>query len=150
MMDINKKSIEYRMKKNIIKTNNENECWEWIGRMNCDGYGGITYKYKEEKSHRMAWMLQIGDIPANMCVCHKCDNPSCCNPNHLFLGTHSDNMIDSLKKDRFAPAKLKIKQVLEIRQLYNNNVGINELKQKYNVSRNTIWRVVNNKTFTCV
>lgn len=52
------------------------------------------------QSHRFSWFLEKGAVPKNMCVLHKCDNPSCCNPNHLFLGTNMDNVKDRVKKGR--------------------------------------------------
>lgn len=81
-----------------------NACWPWRG-LRSHGYGIKYFQKKREMAHRLAWVLKYGDLPADMCVCHKCDNPPCCNPRHLFLGSKSDNMADKVKKDRQAKGK---------------------------------------------
>ena len=84
------------------------DCWLWIGASNNGNYGkmGITYSKNIVKyidAHRVSYMLHIGEIPAGLCVLHKCDTPSCVNPDHLFLGTHADNFADMDKKGRRSP-----------------------------------------------
>lgn len=78
-----------------------NECWEWCGPRNKHGYGRFLYRHKETTAHRKGWEFANGKKPpADILVCHKCDNPPCQNPNHLFLGTPLDNMQDMVKKGR--------------------------------------------------
>lgn len=107
----------------IDKTTSPNGCWVWSGQTH-KGYGRIKVNGKKCLAHRVAWELINGEIPDNMCVCHKCDNPPCCNPAHLFLGTKADNNRDKTEKGRaakgenFKMAKLTDAQVHELRARY--------------------------------
>ena len=75
-------------------------CLEWLGPLDRDGYGVRRYANRKWRTHRLAYYLKHGKIPQSMCVCHHCDNPRCCEPNHLFLGTHADNVADRHRKGR--------------------------------------------------
>lgn len=75
-------------------------CWLWTGCVNKKGYGKIGNSGKTDKAHRVAWELYVGGIDGELCVLHKCDVPSCCNPKHLFLGTVLDNNRDMASKGR--------------------------------------------------
>lgn len=77
------------------------ECWLWTGSVDKDGYGRVRFGGRRELAHRVAWTLEHGPIPDGMEVRHLvCDNPPCCRPEHLALGTHSDNMRDAAAKGR--------------------------------------------------
>lgn len=77
------------------------DCWVWNGAINPNGYGAATVGKAKGFAHRVQWMLTHGPIPKKQCVCHRCDNPRCVNPDHLFLGTYRDNIHDSMQKGRF-------------------------------------------------
>jgi hypothetical protein len=85
-----------------IPVGSPDECWEWTGVRLPTGYGNIWLNGSKKRSHRIAYALANGFIPARALVCHSCDNPPCCNPAHLFLGTHKDNVTDCIKKQRHA------------------------------------------------
>lgn len=77
-------------------------CWLWIGHKNEYGYGVMHLKNRGcQLSHRISYEVYKGEIEGKLCVCHTCDNPACVNPAHLWLGTHKDNIRDSVKKGRF-------------------------------------------------
>ena len=84
-----------------VAVRGSNDCWEWQRSRNADGYGQVRL-LGENVAHRLAWVLTNGAITSNLCVCHKCDNPPCCNPAHLFLGTKADNANDRDNKKRSA------------------------------------------------
>lgn len=77
-----------------------NGCWEWQGAKNGAGYGSVNWGKRVLKTHRLAYELIYGPIPDGLYICHHCDNSSCCNPDHLFAGTSSDNAKDRDRKNR--------------------------------------------------
>jgi hypothetical protein len=98
-------------------------CWVWTRGRDVDGYGTIWRAGTNAKAHRVSFEINGGSIPDGLFVCHKCDNPSCVNPDHLFLGTALENKRDCVRKGRLSPpigeahgrARLTAKQVLDIR-----------------------------------
>ena len=134
-----------------------NGCWIWTSYVNKDGYGMLSYSGKTERSHRFVWMMEYGEIPAGMCICHKCDNPACVNPDHLFLGTQRQNIVDMCSKERqrgsgkgerHHMSKLTREQVLEIRELYESGqYTIRKLADVYPVGRSMVWYIVSGKNW---
>ncbi len=83
------------------------ECWPWVGGLFAKGYGCFPVQRKSYYAHRYALALRSGLDPIGLVVCHRCDNPRCCNPAHLFAGTHGDNMQDMLAKGRGPTAEAR-------------------------------------------
>jgi hypothetical protein len=148
-----------------INITDEDSCWNWTAAKGAQsGYGHFRSKNGEyEYAHRFAWEYFVGDIPDGLHVLHHCDNPPCCNPNHLFLGTHADNMHDRDKKGRGylstpesretrrnkPPAgKLTKSQVIEIRSLYSaDSCSFKDLAVKFDMSHRQIRRIVNRESW---
>jgi len=120
------------------------ECWEWTGALDRQGYGRVGRRKASLLAHRYALELTLGEIPPELCACHRCDNPPCCNPAHLFLGTRTENSRDAKRKRRFAHgerhyrAKLTAADVTFIR--VGRHIGIRQarLAREFGVSFQSI------------
>ena len=132
----------------------EDHCWTWTGRKHQQGYGWFDLDTSMILAHRMCWVLIHGHIPNDLCCLHTCDNPSCVNPNHLWLGSHTDNMQDMLEKGRgnhpkgaqHYKAVLSEVDILSIRDLYPQT-SAKILAQRFNVTPGTIYHIVQRHTW---
>jgi len=138
-----------------VKINEETGCWEWIANKDSYGYGQFTYNGNTIKAHRLAWKIMYGDIPEGMSVLHKCDNPSCVNYFHLFLGSQKDNMVDMVTKGRrgIGNSRLTKQDVSFIRILLRANIKQEVISQFWgvdqktisNIKRNVAWKHLNKR-----
>lgn len=126
----------------------ENGCWEWTGSLDTGGYG----RFKNKGTHRLFYEIFAGPIGA-LHVLHRCDNPPCCNPHHLFLGTQADNMMDKSAKGRVrvavgekhGKAKMTEDGVREARKAWAAGESIKSIARRSCVSACTISHIVNRK-----
>lgn len=153
-----------------VEIRNIDECWLWQASKTNAGYGQFWCDDSLQLAHRISWKIHYGEIPIGMLVCHKCDTPSCVNPNHLWLGTSNDNMQDKMKKNRgkwatgiqsgaythpekrphgdsHGKTKLSSNDIQEIRTKHmNENLSAKELSDIYNISYVQMWRILHNNS----
>jgi hypothetical protein len=134
---------------------NNNGCIEWAANLKSNGYAQFRIGNKMVHAHRYSYELHIGKIPCNMMVLHKCDNRKCVSPNHLFLGTQKDNVIDMLTKNRAntargeasAASKLTENDVINIRKRLSLNELPTKLAKEFNVKVGCIWKIKYRQTW---
>lgn len=144
-------STKCRILSKIIKIN---DCWEWQGSYRGQ-YGTISYQGKSKSTHRASYLIFKGEIKKGLCVLHRCDNPKCCNPDHLFLGTSKENTQDMIKKNRkkvvagekVHSAILTEDKVLKIRELHKNGLKIKEIASIFRIKYFTCLDVVNRRNW---
>jgi len=142
------------MKRFWDKVEKTEGCWEWRAGRSSMGYGVFWLDGKSVSAHRWSWEASNGDVPADMVVCHSCDNPACVRPGHLFIGTQRQNQEDKARKDRSLygernpKAKLTTKQVQWIRAIYKHTEYTQkEIARLYGVSQSLISLIVIKKTW---
>lgn len=131
-------------------------CWPWLARRNGKGYGQIWFDNRMEQAPRAAWQLAVGPIPEGLKVLHTCDNPPCCNPAHLYVGTIADNHADMVRRgrqvlppigERHWNSKLKEADVLAIRALKAQGVPTKDVAVMFGVNRSTIKIIIRGITW---
>lgn len=135
-------------------------CWEWTAALHRNGYGHFSIGYRDAYSHRYSYEISVGPIPDGMCVCHKCDNRKCVRPDHLFLGSHAENIADRDAKGRTATgtnghyptgerhhnAKLTDDQVRDLRRRYTTErVTQRALAAEFGVSYDSVKSIIQNR-----
>ena len=130
------------------------ECWSWTLQRDRDGYGRLTWFRKRRGAHQIAYELHHGVSVAGKSVCHRCDNPACCNPFHLYLGTHQQNMQDRNQRQRTASgerngrARLTWPLVREIRAAYKPfKCSAPKLAEQFGVNIHVVKDIIANKTW---
>lgn len=138
-----------------VRKAGEDECWLWLGGKDQHGYGRMS-SYRNHsplRANRVSWLIHIhnSSLKSTDHVCHRCDNPSCVNPNHLFIGSQADNMLDMKLKGRAhqsgpkgeqqSQAKLSTDQVIEIMRALTHGEPKSALARTYRVSRRLIQKI---------
>lgn len=133
------------------------DCWLWVGALKPTGYGLRSFsrdgRHFTWLVHRLAYELEVGPIPDGMCVCHTCDVPNCVNPEHLWLGSHDDNMSDRQGKSRqthgegHPQAKLCDEIVRSIRIRRKNGESAHSLASEFGISPGVIYDIHEGKTW---
>ena len=126
-------------------------CLQYTGKTTKDGYGTLKIAGKYISAHRASYQSVYGSIPSGFCVCHRCDNPLCINPFHLFAATQKENMADmrrkgrSLTGEKHPKVKLTEWQVIEIKARYSQG-GITQarLAEEYGIGETQVWRIIHN------
>ena len=146
-------SIEDNYNENVIR--HPTGCWGWRLKPNVNGYVQVrSSEGKKMYGHRYSWEVHRGPIPEEMCVLHSCDNPTCTNPDHLFLGTMNDNTKDMLSKDRESRgerhpgARLTEAKVILMRQMYSSGkYTMERLGYLFKVSEGTVYSAVRRQSW---
>ena len=144
------RSLEERFWLKVKKTK---QCWWWVGGKRGGKYGGILLHANPPVgayAHRASWIIHFGAIPKGLCVLHKCDNPLCVNPEHLFIGTQKDNMKDTASKGRRAVqrgeqcsnVKLSVVDVLEISKQHASGVKSKKIAMCFSIRPDTVQGIV--------
>jgi len=147
------KPAEERLWDRTDRSGGPDACWHWTAGAN-KGYGVLSINGKWQFAHRFSYELAHGPIPEDLCVCHTCDNPACCNPRHLFLGTLADNIHDAARKKRMASgeknshAKLTEPEVRQIRDEYNAGLASGRtIAKRHGIDNTTVYDIINRKSW---
>lgn len=146
-----------------VKKGPPGECWEWTAGRDDKGYGQVRFgpfgEFKKTTgfmAHRIAYFLSTGVDPASLCVCHRCDNPPCCNPAHLFLGTVKDNSVDMVSKGRgingechpFTPKHFSANDAYLMREMWLSGLfAQHKIASAFGLSRSVACMIINGKSW---
>lgn len=144
-------SVEARFWSKVDRSGGPNACWPWTAGRFASGYGAFTIGGRIAKAHRVAFVLSVGEI-GDLRVCHRCDNPPCCNPSHLWLGTDGENQRDKREKGRGrgAPGESSGKAKLawvDIETIRSSPESKRSLALRFGVSVSQIYRIVSRENW---
>lgn len=137
--------LEKRLRSSTV-INAETGCYEWSGSRNARGYGVISWEGKSILVHRATYEQAHGDLVPGQIVCHKCDNPACLNPSHLFAGTDADNMQDKARKGR-AAKKLTADDVVQIRARLSSGGSLLVVARAHGICKSTVAAIRDRRTW---
>lgn len=143
--------LKTRFDAKVDRSGGAGACWPWTGAKFKTGYGAIAKGGDSgaQASHRVAWMLTNGPIPEGLYVCHRCDNRSCCNPDHLFLGTAQQNTDDMMSKGRLSPRRTKLSSD-DVRAIRCSADRGCDLAARYGVPESTVCMIRKGRYFKSV
>jgi len=140
-----------------VRVKSPTDCWPWDASLNSNGYGRFRVHPHNFIASRVAYRISHGSIPRGMEICHSCDNPKCCNPNHFFLGTHRDNIRDAVAKGRMTHvgpkgmdscrAKLSDQQVNEIRRRLSDGHRQRDIARSFGIGKTTVAHIYHRRTW---
>jgi HNH endonuclease len=145
------RDVRERFFEKVDTGNTVNGCWLWLAGKNHQKYGRFYYDGWDQPAHRVAYILANGPVDPKLLACHSCDQPSCVNPSHIFMGTQKQNMEDCKKKGRFAThigeanprARLTNAQVIQIRKLFDSGLYTRRaLIKMYKIPASTLDNVI--------
>ena len=134
---------------NKVDIRGKDECWNWTAAKNKLGYGFVMYNRVCTQAYRVAWVLTYGGSIHDVYLCHKCNNPSCVNPKHLYAGSHAENMRDKVAAgtargligSKNPKAKLSERDVVKIKRELSRGVLVSKIANEYHIGWNAIWRI---------
>lgn len=122
-------------------------CWIWQRAMMPNGYGQKWHLGKFDGAHRVSWIIHRGPLKKGVFVLHRCDVRKCVNPNHLFIGTQKENLLDMAKKER-STSKFTAAQVEEMKELRKSGSTFKDIGEAFGVRKQTVHNIVNGHTWS--
>lgn len=151
------KPLSQRFESHVVMGNTPNDCWQWRGRPDKDGYGKIydASRGKKLRAHRVSYEIHVGPIPEGQWVLHACDNPPCTNPLHLFLGDNILNTADKMAKGRHSVLRgedtsWKKLQESDVRQIYNqviSGVPVRTVANNFGVGKDNVFAIMKGRSW---
>lgn len=156
-------ALKSRLESKVAKQT-DTGCWIWIGAKKPNGYGNFYLGGRYLPAHRAAYLIYLGDIPEGHYICHRCDNPACVNPDHLFIGTPTENQQDmkwkgrakgiSAGREQHPNAKLSETDILSIRRLRRSGWSLKDIAERHGITASNVsyicagksWRINQTKT----
>lgn len=138
-----------------VDVSHDNKCWEWKAGLMGNGYGQFRPHRDDQQlntrlAHKLSWIFSFGDIPKGLSVLHRCDNPKCVNPSHLFLGTQADNLKDMRDKERGAMGSCNGMSKLtedQVRSIHKDGRRRSEISKEFGVSMSVISNIKNHRVW---